>query len=335
MKEINSKGNIKIDEEEAKDLDVEGLRQLQIQKLKQDNKNLEDKLTSTAKRFDYIERAYRKSELPLLEKDAEEQKTKDLEAYELTKAKIIENAKKEHEEAIKLRDRLKKVLPDYENFVNDIKLKHKDLLEKIKEENKVKLANAKKERIAQFIAAKKLEFEKAKEEEARQAKLEAEKAAAQAEAAKRYVTPSGRNIAGSGGSSFDPSAAEPEFQRGSNFRPSMPPASSRGGNNKQALLDELLAIPSNELKFAQVRQIKKLKEELGIRDTNSATPKTSSPSPAPASPAPASPAAPAAPAAPVNEKQVLLDKLLAIPASELKFAQVRQIKKLKAELGIN
>ncbi|GMF63184.1 unnamed protein product [[Candida] boidinii] len=113
----------------------------------------------------------------------------------------------------------------------------------------------------------------------------------------------------------------------------MPPASSRGGNNKQALLDELLAIPSNELKFAQVRQIKKLKEELGIRDTNSATPKTSSPSPAPASPA--SPATPAAPAAPVNEKQVLLDKLLAIPASELKFAQVRQIKKLKAELGIN
>ncbi|OWB80129.1 hypothetical protein B5S32_g4382 [[Candida] boidinii] len=337
MKEINSKGNIKIDEEEAKDLDVEGLRQLQIQKLKQDNKNLEDKLTSTAKRFDYIERAYRKSELPLLEKDAEEQKTKDLEAYELTKVKIIENAKKEHEESIKLRDRLKKVLPDYENFVNDIKLKHKDLLEKIKEENKVKLENAKKERIAQFIADKKLQFEKAKEEKARQAKIEAEKLAAQAEAAKRYVPPSGRNIVGgSNGSSSDPSATEPEFQRGSNFRPSMPPASSSrvggGANNKQVLLDELLAIPANELKFAQSRQIKKLKEELGIRDNNSATPKTSSPSPAPAAVAPTPVRAPAAP---VNEKQVLLDKLLAIPASELKFAQSRQIKKLKAELGIN
>ncbi|ODV96959.1 hypothetical protein PACTADRAFT_48746 [Pachysolen tannophilus NRRL Y-2460] len=174
--EINAKGIIKIDVDKLEDLDADKLRLMQVEQLTKDKKDLETKLRSLAKKMDHTERAYRRYELPLLAKDAELQKEKDKEIYEETKTKIIAQAKKEHESAIKLRDRLQKVVPDFEKFRAEVGAqKHEQYLAKVAE-LKAKLEAARQERISQVIAERKAFME----EELRN-KKEAERRAAEEE----------------------------------------------------------------------------------------------------------------------------------------------------------
>ncbi|ODV85635.1 hypothetical protein CANARDRAFT_23162 [[Candida] arabinofermentans NRRL YB-2248] len=174
INDVNSQGIITLDINEVENIDAQAIRQMQVEKLDQDRKALDERNEVTYKRIDYLERAQRQYELTFLQKDAEEQKGKELEIYQSLKSKLTEKAKKEHEQAIQIRDRLKRVVPDYKSFVDELKSKsHVAYLEekKLVEE---KLQAAKDARIAEFIAKKKAEFEAAQKLE--QAKIAAEKA---------------------------------------------------------------------------------------------------------------------------------------------------------------
>lgn len=150
--EINAKGIIKIDIDNLKDIDPDELRKLQVQELAKAKEDLEEKLKSLARRLSHTERAYRKHELPLLTENAEQQIQIDREAYEKSRQKIIEAAKKEHEKSLLLRDRLKRVIPDYESFHEVALGKKHDEHEKIVAAAQAKLEKAKQERLEKIRA---------------------------------------------------------------------------------------------------------------------------------------------------------------------------------------
>ncbi|CCH45790.1 translation initiation factor eIF-3 subunit [Wickerhamomyces ciferrii] len=190
IKEINQKGIIKLDADQLEGLDADKLRVLQIEQLEKDKKDLEERLQSQFKKIDHTERAYRKYELPMLAKDALVQKEEDLKHYEVFKNKRITAAKKEHEEALQLRDRLSKIVSEYNKFRDEIDSEAAARIEALRKEKAAELEKAKQARIEAVRQQRYQEalakYEVEKEREAQRAKEEAEaKAKAEADEKKR------------------------------------------------------------------------------------------------------------------------------------------------------
>lgn len=181
--EINAKGIIKIDLNNLDDLDTDKLRAMQIEQLNKDRKLLEDKMKVVFKKSDHTERALRKYELLLLAEDAESQKERDIKDYEeLTKSKA-EKAKKDHAAAIAQKDRLSRVLSDYEEFKKEIDVRNASKVAEMKARAKAALERAKQDRIDQVkeqrieeLRARKAEERAAVQEVSRRLAREAEMA---------------------------------------------------------------------------------------------------------------------------------------------------------------
>lgn len=171
---INASDIIHINFEDVKDMSEDDIRALQISKLDEQAKKLEEQVSAVVKRQDYIERAQRKVEIPLLQKEIDEEISKQKEMYEATKAKSFEQAKAAHEVALKTKERLSRFVDAYKSYAAQ--------LEAItKEANEARLAKAraafeaeKKARIAEFVERKKQEFIETKKREAEEAKARAE-----------------------------------------------------------------------------------------------------------------------------------------------------------------
>lgn len=96
---INASGIIHIKFEDVKDMSEDDIRKLQIKKLEEESNKLEEKTQAIVKRADYIERAQRQYEIPLLEKEFEHDVVKQREEYEVLKKKNEEQSKAAHEQA--------------------------------------------------------------------------------------------------------------------------------------------------------------------------------------------------------------------------------------------
>lgn len=185
MEEVNEKGVIKLTWEEAKKMTTEQIKKMQIDQLDQDRKAMLDKLDATAKRVDYLERAQREAELPLLQAEADKVLDVQKAEYEEMKNTLIEKAKAEHAANLKVKERLSKFVDDYNEILKSTKNAAYEKYQQDKADAQAKLEEAKKARIAEFIASKKAEFEAARA--AAQAKADAEAKAAEAARAREEL----------------------------------------------------------------------------------------------------------------------------------------------------
>lgn len=179
--EINAKGIIEIDLNNLKDLDTDKLRAMQIEQLNKDRKILEEKMKLVFKKADHTERANRKYELKLLAEDAEAQKERDAKAFEEFKLAKIEKAKKDFANAVAMKERLSRVLPDYNLYKAVIDEQNASKVAELKARAKAALEKAKQERIEHVKEQRIEELRNRLERERIEAAEHARKAARDAE----------------------------------------------------------------------------------------------------------------------------------------------------------
>ncbi|TID30885.1 hypothetical protein CANINC_000533 [Pichia inconspicua] len=178
---INASDIIHINFEDVKDMSEDDIRALQISKLDEQAKKLEEQVTAVVKRQDYIERAQRQVEIPLLKKEIDEEIAKQKESYEATKAKNLEQAKAAHEIALKTKERLSKFVNVYKTYAAQLEVIAKEANEARTKKAKAAFEAEKEARIAEFVERKKQEFMENKKREAEEAKVRAEAERARAE----------------------------------------------------------------------------------------------------------------------------------------------------------
>ncbi|KAL4265777.1 translation initiation factor 3 subunit A [Pleurotus pulmonarius] len=108
------RGQLKgVDVDNMQNLDQENLISIQVAQIEKEKKEMTERLRVVSKRLDHIERAYRKDERPLLDKDYEEQQNNDRETFMSVQKSVKETAKHTHEENLEAKGRLTRMLADY------------------------------------------------------------------------------------------------------------------------------------------------------------------------------------------------------------------------------
>lgn len=179
VKEINANGIIQIKFDDVKNMTQSAIKTLELNQLEKDRNEMLAKLELVSKRTDYLERASREAELPLLQEEAN--KVLDLQKveYEEMKNSLIEKAKQEYDADVKLKERLARFVDDYQQVLENTKNAATEQYEQEKAEASKALEEAKKIRIQEYIAQKKQEFidNKSKAKAAAEAEAKAREAA--------------------------------------------------------------------------------------------------------------------------------------------------------------
>lgn len=148
--EVNKKGQVYIDPEEAKNMEIRDARKIIVEQLSKDQQELDERMNFALKKLDHFERALRKVELPLLKKEADSLKDVDMGKYEAMKQKILEKAKAEHQARLADHDRLIQAFGDYEKLTQRLRGQHDEKFGKVREENRAKFEAAKNARIQEI-----------------------------------------------------------------------------------------------------------------------------------------------------------------------------------------
>lgn len=173
--------NLKVNMEDLENLDADKLVQIQLKQLEQERQELASKLKQVSKRHDFLERAMRKEEIPLLKKDFEDQRKLDRAYYVALKKAQLEASKIKHVADMKFKERLLKIKPEYDLFRAQLTTKRDaEYAVKVKEAA-IKLEEAKEKRRKEHAAKKeadRVRREREAEEEKKRIemeKIEAEK----------------------------------------------------------------------------------------------------------------------------------------------------------------
>jgi hypothetical protein len=153
---------------------------------------MSEKLRFTAKRVDHLERAYRKEELKHLSADYDNQRERDVQAYEKTKSETLKDAEEKHKEAVALKHRLSRLVPAYEKFkreVTDQRHAEFEKRRKVAERELNQKMEQRRREVKERMAREKQEAEeaeaRAREQEEREAREAEEKERADAEKRER------------------------------------------------------------------------------------------------------------------------------------------------------
>ncbi|XDT06965.1 PCI domain profile [Nakaseomyces glabratus] len=178
--ELNAKGNgTKVEYDEVKDMDIPDITKYFVNRLSKNKDELEERMNFAVKRMDHLERAYRKVELPLLKKQADELQATDEVNFGNMKKKIVDAAKAEYEAKMEDYNRVSSVFDDYKTLRDRMLAAHNEKFAAIRAENAAKLEAAKKARIEEVrkqryeeLLARSEAEKKAAEEAERRAKLD-------------------------------------------------------------------------------------------------------------------------------------------------------------------
>ncbi|KAL4808677.1 hypothetical protein BDV18DRAFT_132892 [Aspergillus unguis] len=169
---------------DLEDLDANRLRAMKLAQLEKEKNELADRVRTTGKRIDHLERAFRREELKHIPEDYEAQKKRDMEIYEAQKAETLAEAEAKHKEAVALKHRLSRLVPQFSSFRKEVSEKRHEEFEKRRKAAEREFEAKKKQRVKDVQERRrreKIERENAerarKEEEERVRKEEEEKAA--------------------------------------------------------------------------------------------------------------------------------------------------------------
>ncbi|KAJ1656910.1 eukaryotic translation initiation factor 3 subunit A, partial [Dispira simplex] len=173
---LKSKGGLEVDEEELANMNKDKLMELQVEQLEKSKKVLESRLKNTIQRMDHLERAYRKVEIPLVEKDYERQKEKDRAYYEVSRKHQLVTSKHAHSEGLMLKAQMHRMLPAYQAHKKKIEARRSEELARLREKLAQKIELEKKHRVEEYHRLKEQERARlAAEEEERRRKEEEER----------------------------------------------------------------------------------------------------------------------------------------------------------------
>lgn len=169
-----------IDLDDLDNLDANRLRAMKLQQLEREKNDTNEKLRIAGKRIDHLERAFRKEEAKKLPADYEEQRKRDVEAYEKTKAQILKDAEAKHAEDLELSHRLTRIAPIYESFKKDVVARRHDEFERRRREAEKDLEKQIALRRKEY-KERKIREKREREEQERILREEEERAAREAE----------------------------------------------------------------------------------------------------------------------------------------------------------
>uniref|UniRef100_A0A1A9W6N0 Eukaryotic translation initiation factor 3 subunit A n=1 Tax=Glossina brevipalpis TaxID=37001 RepID=A0A1A9W6N0_9MUSC len=195
----------KLDEESIKKLDAEQIAARESEELQRERKELQNKLKSQEKKIDYFERCKRMKEIPLFEKYLSEKMIKDKEFWEAQEAIRIETAIAERKDVVAQRERLKRMHPDRDAFLEDLKKERASIYAEKQKQFEIALAEERKKRLVDRIEMRRKERRNQwlrekeeerlrKEEEFRRIKEKEERAIAEARRKEREAEEEKRRI---------------------------------------------------------------------------------------------------------------------------------------------
>ncbi|CED83072.1 probable eukaryotic translation initiation factor eif-3 [Phaffia rhodozyma] len=176
---LKLRGGLKVDADKIDNMDTDGLVQLQVEQLEKEKREMAERLRIIGKRTDHIERAFRKEEIPLVHADYERQQADDLAAHQLLQQQTRDHAKAVHEEAVGLKNRLARILGDYQIVKSDIQKRQAGLFEERRKASGIKIAEEKEKLRARVLAERAERKRRAEEEDKKRAADEAAAAAAE------------------------------------------------------------------------------------------------------------------------------------------------------------
>ncbi|KAJ5807823.1 hypothetical protein N7474_009092 [Penicillium riverlandense] len=166
---------IDISEIDLDELDANRLRAMKLAQLEKEKNELNDRIRTTAKRIDHLERAFRREELKHIPEDYEKQKKHDMELYEQTKEETLKEAKEKHAEAVALKHRLSRLVPHFSSFRKELSEKRHEEFEKRRKAAEREFEAKKKQRVKEVQERRRREKQE-REEQERQRKEEEERA---------------------------------------------------------------------------------------------------------------------------------------------------------------
>ncbi|OQE11763.1 hypothetical protein PENVUL_c002G05792 [Penicillium vulpinum] len=158
---------IDVSEIDLDELDANRLRAMKLAQLEKEKNELNDRIRTTAKRIDHLERAFRREELKHIAADYDEQKRLDRELYEKQVAEELRESKEKHTEAVALKHRLGRLVPQFSNFRREVSEKRHEEFEKRRKAAEREFEAKKKQRVKEVQERRRREKQEREEEEAR------------------------------------------------------------------------------------------------------------------------------------------------------------------------
>ncbi|KAF8422433.1 hypothetical protein EV426DRAFT_633451 [Tirmania nivea] len=182
LEELKSTGKLDVDVTDLQDMDSNRLREMKLQQLDKEKREIAEKLRIVGKRIDHLERAFRREEVKVLHKDYDAQKQSDLDAYNERTQALHEAAERKHKEDVALKQRLSRLVASYESFRDDVRERRHEEFEarreaaekQLQQEMEKRRRQIREERVRKRREAEELE-RKLREEEERTRKLEEER----------------------------------------------------------------------------------------------------------------------------------------------------------------
>ncbi|KAF9237898.1 hypothetical protein DTO013E5_4883 [Penicillium roqueforti] len=159
---------IDVSEIDLDELDANRLRAMKLAQLEKEKNELNDRIRTTAKRIDHLERAFRREELKYISADYDAQKKLDREIYEKQVADELRESKEKHTEAVLLKHRLGRLVPQFSNFRREVSEKRHEEFEKRRKAAEREFEAKKKQRVKEVQERRRREKQEREEEEARQ-----------------------------------------------------------------------------------------------------------------------------------------------------------------------